>query len=271
MEIFITYHSIYICHILTSYFSDRIPVAVGNQANLLPEKKVRKAYIPQEKANIILKFLEAEQDDPTISYGVFAESEKISKSMLFKWVKDKENILRKAYEGCILKKHRPIPKKNPKHEKTHQLLHAEFLKQRNKGNKISFLWILITGRKLGVKNKLPTFTRKGAVSFLTRFKIKIRRVQRKKQQPKSFHAEELKQWHLQFRENVIKSCWSNPQYDEKWGRFKPARRFNVDQVPLPFVLDRTTTYESENVGKDDKVWVSTPGAGLDKRQCTLQV
>ena len=37
------------------------------------------------------------------------------------------------------------------------------------------------------------------------------------------------------------------------------------------MLDRRTTYESGDVGRDDKVWVSTPGSGLDKRQCTLQV
>ena len=32
-----------------------------------------------------------------------------------------------------------------------------------------------------------------------------------------------------------------------------------------------TTYESSEVGRYDKVWVSTPGSGLEKRQCTLQL
>lgn len=45
----------------------------------------------------------------------------------------------------------------------------------------------------------------------------------------------------------------------------------MDQVPLPFALDKTTTYESKEIGHDDKVWVATPGSGLDKRQCTLQM
>ena len=40
---------------------------------------------------------------------------------------------------------------------------------------------------------------------------------------------------------------------------------------MPFVLDRNTTYESGAVGRDEQVWVSTPGSGLEKRQCTLQV
>ena len=32
-------------------------------------------------------------------------------------------------------------------------------------------------------------------------------------------------------------------YDEKWGRFKPHQRFNVDQRPMPFVLDTKRTYQ----------------------------
>ena len=76
---------------------------------------------------------------------------------------------------------------------------------------------------------------------------------------------------MKFRESLIKSKNTNPNYDAKWGRFMPSRRFNVDQVPMPFVLDRNTTYESANVGRSDRVWVAQPGSGLDKRQCTLQV
>ena len=38
-----------------------------------------------------------------------------------------------------------------------------------------------------------------------------------------------------------------------------------------YYLYRNTTYESGDVGKYDKVWVSNPGSGLEKRQCTFQV
>ena len=47
--------------------------------------------------------------------------------------------------------------------------------------------------------------------------------------------------------------------------------FQFDQVPLPFVLDRTTTYEVGDLDRYEKVTVSTPGSGLDKRQATLQL
>jgi len=67
-------------------------------------KKSRKGYSNQKKAAIILKFLEAQHEDPNISFSVFVELEKIpSKSMLYKWVQDNDNILKRAYEGCIFK------------------------------------------------------------------------------------------------------------------------------------------------------------------------
>ena len=76
------------------------------QSEAVPKKKTRKAYTPQEKASIVLKFLEEEKNDPELSLGVFAQDHEISKSMLFYWIKDKNNILKKAYEGCILRKNR---------------------------------------------------------------------------------------------------------------------------------------------------------------------
>ena len=51
--------------------------------------------------------------------------------------------------------------------------------------------------------------------------------------------------------------------DHPW---TPGNRYNVDQVPLPFVVDPGTTYAT--VG-NKKVWVSQPSSGLDKRQATL--
>ena len=84
----------------------------------------------------------------------------------------------------------------------------------------------------------------------------------------------MKQWHSSLREKRIKTRQSKPTFDKKWRRFRPNCRFDVDQVPLPFVVDRKTTYEvvvSKAQKKDHKVWASQPRSGLDKRQCSLQV
>ena len=81
-------------------------------------------------------------------------------------------------------------------------------------------------------------------------------------------------WHSSLREGLIKSKIDSPTYNSKWGRFLPSRRLNVDQVPLPFAIDKTKTYDlpvSKSERRDYRTWVSTPGSGLDKRQCTLQI
>ena len=48
----------------------------------------------------------------------------------------------------------------------------------------------------------------------------------------------------------------------------PRNRYNVDQVPVPFVNEQDKTYETLGA---TQVWVSQPSAGLDKRQATLQL
>ena len=66
----------------------------------------------------------------------------------------------------------------------------------------------------------------------------------------------------------------NDGYDEKWGRYQPKQRLNVDQSRLPFVVGTSRTYDHLDKDLDQhdhKVWISQPGSGLDKRQCTLQI
>ena len=79
--------------------------------------------------------------------------------------------------------------------------------------------------------------------------------------------------HANYREKCIRSGVDDPDYDEKWGRFKPHERLNVDQSPLPFVVHGKKTYEyvPPKEGSTHNTWIAQPGAGLEKRQCTLQV
>ncbi|CAN0376864.1 unnamed protein product, partial [Ectocarpus sp. 4 AP-2014] len=55
---------------------------------------------------------------------------------------------------------------------------------------------------------------------------------------------------------------------EKYGQFQLSERFDVDQVPLPFVNGLGITWAQQGV---KRVAVSQPFAGLEKRQCTMQV
>jgi len=54
--------------------------------------------------------------------------------------------------------------------------------------------------------------------------------------------------------------------DPKHGKWMPKNRYNVDQVPLPFVNEQDKTYDTLGA---KQVWVSQPSPGLDKRQATL--
>ena len=52
-------------------------------------------------------------------------------------------------------------------------------------------------------------------------------------------------WHCTLRKGVIKSCSHLLDYGPKWVRFPPNKRVNGDQIPLPFAINRTTTYEED--------------------------
>ncbi len=54
----------------------------------------------------------------------------------------------------------------------------------------------------------------------------------------------------------------------KYGRWIPEQRYNVYQVPLPFVVGQEKTYD---ICGSKQVWVSQPSSGLEKRQATLQL
>jgi hypothetical protein len=51
-----------------------------------------------------------------------------------------------------------------------------------------------------------------------------------------------------------------------YGRFPPAYRWNVDQVPLSFAQKPRRVIDFKN---SSQIWVSTPSPGLQKRQCSL--
>ena len=63
----------------------------------------------------------------------------------------------------------------------------------------------------------------------------------------------------------------NDTYDDKWRRFVPNQRFNVDQSPLSFVIDVKHTHKQIDHKHMEKIWIMQLGSGLDKRQYTLQI
>eukprot|EP00966_Prymnesium_polylepis_P055972 1295149-Prymnesium_polylepis.1 len=54
----------------------------------------------------------------------------------------------------------------------------------------------------------------------------------------------------------------------KYGKYLPHQRLNVDQVPLPFIVDMDYTLEEKGA---KRVAINQLGPSLSKRQCTAQV
>ena len=54
----------------------------------------------------------------------------------------------------------------------------------------------------------------------------------------------------------------------KHGRFPPKLRYDMDQVPLPLVVNQESTFTDEN---DKDVNMSAPSDALRKRQFTMHV
>ena len=85
----------------------------------------------------------------------------------------------------------------------------------------------------------------------------------------------LKKRHATFREKCIRTGSEDPSYCQKWGRYQPAQkqRLNIDQIPLPFVVygKKTYEYKPKGEGSTHNTWISQPGLGLGKRQCSLRL
>ena len=73
-------------------------------------------------------------------------------------------------------------------------------------------------------------------TFLRRYNVRMRARQRNQNKPKAYR-DDLMKWHSITRERLVRTGANGDSYDNKWGRFLPSQRLNVDQSPMPFVVD----------------------------------
>ena len=217
-----------------------------------------------------------------------AEAKQISKCLVIKWNKARDKIFaelslnkRSANAGGVRasRQRRKMigekAKNSERYPRATKLLVAEFKLRRAQGSKISKLWM-----KSKMKKKIEMCYGKEAAdkfkasdNWFQRFKrrnnISLRRRANKKQHSADAAREQIQNFHRNLRKAVkSKRRRSNAVPDRKYGRWMPKQRFNVDQVPLPFVVEQERTYDFS--GSKER-WVSQPGSGLDKRQATLQL
>ena len=230
--------------------------------------KKRHAYTVTFKAMVINAFEESEnvwQDD-------FAEQFRINQSMVSRWLKDRHTIMKDA--ASVHRKLFKKGRKSTKYVELYERLWKTFKDARARGIPVNFHWLwskaCVIQSELDEKQPIKKHV---IVRFLQKYQIRMRAKQRNKKKSKSQKVSELEKWHATYREKCIQTNFEDPSYDEKLGNFKPDERINVDQSPLPFVVNSKKTYEfiPPGEGASHNTWISQPGSGLDKRQCSLQV
>jgi len=60
-------------------------------------------------------------------------------------------------------------------------------------------------------------------------------------------------------------------YSEKWGRFPPDKRYNMDQVPLPFVVSQESTFTRTEDDEHVAIKFCSGSGDMRKRQFSMHV
>ena len=181
---------------------------------------------------------------------------KVDRKRVREWIKDEDKIF-----ASKIKTRKTKSGRASLYPDAEKLLYDEFLSLRKEGKAVKRWWFN-NKMKLLVAEKYPRpqqefkhpdqwFQR-----FCKRFKISLRRKTHRAQVEPDQLEEEITRFHkslLRVRES---------------GVYQDADIANMDQTPLPFVLDDGKTYNT--TGAKDVSCISGP-SGLDKRQCTVQL
>jgi len=155
----------------------------------------------------------------------------------------------------------------------------EIKDHRREARKVSMHWICMKAKKIIRdidKDKDQKKARKFTAStgwfncFCKRMNLKFRKRKSGKKNSTDDDLPRPKAWCSEMRCEVLPIYGDEPckDFDEKWGRFPPHMRYNMDQVPLPFVVSQDNTCTT---GDDDDVHIAAQSDGLRKRQFTMHI
>ena len=80
-------------------------------------------------------------------------------------------------------------------------------------------------------------------NFLRCNNLKWKKIQQNKKLQKEHYRVDLGKWHYNLRRRDIRTGAAKLNYVAKWGSYLPVQRFSMDQSPLPFARNTSTTYE----------------------------
>ena len=227
------------------------------------ESSCRKSYTVEFKAKTLERLDLFSELKVKKKWEKVAEERGVSKSLVVKWNKNRNKI--KSESECNKRKEnsegvkatrqrRKLIGDKAKNREKYPLASArvivDFKLRRAKGCKVSKLWL-----KKKIKSyieecygKEEAFKFKGSQNWFQRFKKRhgnsFRRRTNKKKQAADDGRQTIQKFHCDLREAVkSRRRRLHSTQDVKYGRWTPKNRCNIDQVPLPFVVDQEKTYD----------------------------
>ena len=140
---------------------------------------------------------------------------------------------------------------SPYHKLEHRL-YQDILSHRKKGLRVSNTFI--RARALHIFNELKSIPNSGLegkdfkasigwrINFIKRKKLKYRKRKSGKNKSPNDHVPAYLAFLQKLRFDFLQAKTWDPTYHPLCGRFLPEHRYNMDQVPLPFVVNQEYTY-----------------------------
>ena len=167
--------------------------------------------------------------------------------------------------------------KSPFHD-IEEELYVAFTERRRKSHRVSGTWIRSTARKIFLERKAAEPDKYRNVNFkasfgwmrrfINRRRIKFRRRKNDKEKTAEECIADFEHFLYKLRFEYLQPRPGDTETDELYGRFPPHLRYNMDQVPLPFVNGQDVTF---TVDGDVDVNIKCPKESLRKRQFTMHL
>ena len=251
---------------------------------------VRQSYTSRYKVNFVEEISEAMNQDPAMNVTRYlkeclkctdSQGEKL-RNQYYSWSKHP------VYESCFRDllgmpknsggRSRKKGLSNSPFQEIEVDLYRKFVEHRKKGRKVSSSWIRINAMKIYNEKKAANPDKweskpfKASFGWMRRF-IKRKAIKfRKRKCGKEKTAEECITEFENFM-HTLRFDFLPPREDDGydgmdplWGRFPPELRYNMDQVPLPFVVSQDDTFTMD---EDHDINIKCPQESLRKRQFTM--
>jgi hypothetical protein len=241
-------------------------------------KRVRSSYSLQQKLRCVRRYTELEAaGHPTpakqVTIEIFgAVNYQRRKGYVTKWLRQVENFRRAIKECKAGRKRLPGGGRKVRFPQEEDELYVRLLVRRQAyGYPCDHFWLQHEFRNILNESKPEgydtcKFSWGWAVNFCVRYRLSTQASNNIKAHDQVDRAPEIRRFHRYWLETVQKS---EPQTDEKYGRFPPSHIFHVDQVPLCYASPHTRTLNP--IGAPSCRIAGPNTAGLEKRQGTLQM